>query len=229
MPKAVSGNGKGLRFVPAKTATSEHLQQSQLRLMIAAARDGSNEAFDELSKAYWDYLLLLSKFGLDADMRAKVGASDVVQETLLDAYRGIHGFRGSTEAEFARWLRKILKNRLAAVRRRFLKTEKRCLANEVARASDSGTAAVQSHSLCDSQTPSRNAVANEDQVLLQQALAQLPEQYRRVLVLRNLEARSFEEIGRETGRTADAARMLWSRAMKHLQRTATSPHVLRPR
>ena len=52
---------------------------------------------------------------------------------------------------------------------------------------------------------------------LGRALDRLPEEYRRVVVLRFEEGRSFEEIGRLTDRSADAARKVWSRAMERLR------------
>ncbi len=50
------------------------------------------------------------------------------------------------------------------------------------------------------------------------ALARLPEDHRRVIELRNREGRPFGEIGDILGRSADAARMLWFRAVERLQR-----------
>ncbi len=66
-------------------------------------------------------------------------------------------------------------------------------------------------------TPSSQAVEREQAKAIHRALSHLPDEYRQVIVLRCLEDRSFEEIGPLMNRSPDAARKLWSRAMKRLQ------------
>jgi RNA polymerase sigma-70 factor (ECF subfamily) len=55
-------------------------------------------------------------------------------------------------------------------------------------------------------------------VILADALARLPADYREVIILRNLEQLPFEEIGQRLGRSSGAARMLWARALEKLSR-----------
>ena len=69
-----------------------------------------------------DYLHLIATRGLDADLAAKGGASDLVQETLLGAYRDFGAFHGRSREELLAWLRKILQNNLAVHRRRYRDT-----------------------------------------------------------------------------------------------------------
>src|SRR5215471_20701156 len=78
---------------------------------------------------FGSYLLLLARVRLDPMVRAKVGASDIVQQTLLAAHRDRAQFRGRTVGEQAAWLRQILARHLANVRRD-LRRERRDVARE---------------------------------------------------------------------------------------------------
>jgi RNA polymerase sigma factor (sigma-70 family) len=67
-------------------------------------------------------------------------------------------------------------------------------------------------------SPSSVLAAREQDHALGQALEQLPEHYRQVIHWRNYERLEFEDIGRRLGRSAEAARKLWGRAIEQLQR-----------
>ena len=99
--------------------------------LLAAARAGSHEALGQVLEACRGYLLLLARRELAPDLQAKGGASDLVQETFLEAQRDFASFRGDTEAELAGWLRQILLNNLATYSRHFRETAKRRLACEI--------------------------------------------------------------------------------------------------
>src|SRR3954466_6039178 len=75
------------------------------------------------------YLLLLARVRLDPMVRAKVGASDVLQQTLFEAHRDLAQFRGRNVAEQTAWLRQILARNLANVVRD-LRRDKRDVARE---------------------------------------------------------------------------------------------------
>jgi RNA polymerase sigma-70 factor (ECF subfamily) len=151
---------------------------------------------------------------LDNDLRAKVGPSDLVQETFLRAKDHWRDFTGGSEEELLAWLRHILLNQVHDARRDF-DTQKRQVDREVTESP--------SHLEDPAASPSAQAIAAEQQAALNEALAQLPEDYRHVIVLRNWERRSFKEIGADLGRSAEAARKLWARAIEKLQQLLEKP------
>src|SRR5262249_2148327 len=98
---------------------------------LAAARAGSNEALGCLLKQCEAFLLAIAHRELDDDLRAKGGASDLVQETFLEAQRDFSQFRGSSEEEFLAWLRQLLRNNVANFSRRYRATQKRIVRDEI--------------------------------------------------------------------------------------------------
>lgn len=77
------------------------------------------------------FLLSIANAELPSALRAKGGASDLVQETLAVAHQSIHQFRGQTEVELRAWLRTILAREMAMFRRRYLDTDARDVSREV--------------------------------------------------------------------------------------------------
>ena len=95
---------------------------------LFAARQGSPEALGEALEACRAYLLVIANRELDPRLNAKGGASDLVQETFLEAQRDLAGFHGSSEAEWRGWLRQMLVHNLANFVRRYRDTDKRKVA-----------------------------------------------------------------------------------------------------
>ena len=184
-------------------------------LELPAARAGDGEALGRLLESFRGYLLLVAERSLDADLAAKGGASDLVQETLLGAYRDIAAFQGRSRAELLAWLRKILRNNVADLRRRYRGTRKRRIALELP-IGDSSRDAIREALLCDSGTPGARAVRQEQATALLAALGRIPEHYRQVVVWHQYDRLAFEEIGGRLGRSAESARKLWTRALIRL-------------
>lgn len=180
---------------------------------IANAQKGAPEALGRLLEACRHYLMLVANEELKTDLQGKFGASDVVQETLLEAQRDFGRFRGHSERELLAWLRRILLHNLLNHERQFTHVQKRSVKREV----DPEIEDVKNRS-SGGGTPSQHAMADEESSLLAAAMGRLPEEYRRVIELRNREGLSFADIGQRLNRSADAARMLWSRAFEALAR-----------
>ena len=190
---------------------------------LAAARSGSDEAMGHALDACRGYLLSIASQELDPDLQAKGGASDLVQETLLHAVRGFGGFRGDTEAELLAWLRRMLLNNLADFTRLYRAADKRQVSREVGLAMGDSSDRWKAELSADISSPSGQAVRHEQTEAVDKAMERLPEDYRRVLLLRYQDERSFDEIGRLMGRTGNAARKLWLRAVERLQHELNQP------
>jgi RNA polymerase sigma-70 factor (ECF subfamily) len=191
----------------------------ELETWIEAARQGDREALGQALVSVRDYLLLVANEGLDPALQAKGNASDLVQETFLLAQRGVGGFRGRTASEWRLWLRTILIRNLAKERRRFGATAKRLVQREVTIPDE-----MRVECATDTETPSRNLALREREAALFQGLQRLPDHYRDVVVWHHRERLSFEEIGRRSGISAEAARKLWTRALGRLRRELGPTH-----
>ena len=185
---------------------------------LGEARAGSAEALGDALEACRGYLLTVAQRELDPGLRAKGGASDLVQQTFLEAQRDFGRFQGETEAELLAWLRRLLLNNLANFVRDYRETAKRQVAREVGLPDADSSRYSGPTPAAATPSPSKQAMAHERTESVVQALDKLPPDYRQVVLLRYREERSFEEIGRLMGRTANAARKLWLRAVERLKR-----------
>ncbi len=165
------------------------------------------------------YLRLLARLHLHPGLQGKLDPSDMVQQTLLQAYQGLAGFRGRSEEELAAWLRQILARNLAhSVRdlhraRRDIKRERSLEA-----ALDASSAHLEAWLATDaSASPSRHAQFNEETLRLAAALDQLPEAQREALVLQHWHNWSLAQIGQQLGRSPAAVAGLIKRGLKQLR------------
>jgi RNA polymerase sigma-70 factor, ECF subfamily len=193
------------------------LDPQQLEESLAAARAGSREALGQVLSQYHYYLLQVARRQLARDLQAKGDASDLVQETFLEAQRFFDRFEGHSGDELRAWLRCVLVHQTAKVGRRFRTTQKRRLSREVHLDPSNPLVATESLPAATVPSPSQHLLARERQEVLLRALDRLPEDYRRVMLLRYQKELTFEEIGRQMRRSADAARMLWARALERLK------------
>jgi RNA polymerase sigma-70 factor (ECF subfamily) len=169
---------------------------------------------------YLDYLRLLARLQLGQQRQARVDASDLVQQTLLEAQQKLHQFRGSSDAELAAWLRRILAHNLAdAVRA--LGRARRNVARErsLEAALDESSARIEAWLQAEQSSPSQKAERKEDVVRLAQVLAALPEPQREAVVLRHLEGCSLAEIAERLGRTQAAVVGPLQRGLRRLRET----------
>jgi RNA polymerase sigma-70 factor (ECF subfamily) len=190
---------------------------------LFAARAGSGPAVGDLLEACRGYLLLIAQRELAPHLRAKGGASDLVQQTMLDACRDFGQFHGDSEADLLAWLRRLLINNLKDFARHYLETAKRQLGREVSLHAGGSGEQGGLEVIAPLASPSGEAMSREQAQAVQRALQRLPEDYRQIIVWRLQEDRPFQEIGRLLGRSPNAARKLWARAVERLEQELETP------
>lgn len=192
---------------------------TEIGRLIAAFRTGDVTAGDALLRRYEPWLKLLARVQLESRFHAKFDPADVVQQAMLEAVRALPQFRGGSEGEFIAWLRQILTHAMAREIRRYAGTAKRDLGREVPLEQELAETARQlgDRLAATGTSPSQRMIKHEQAVLLADVLERLPEDFREVIILRNLEDLPHEEVARRMGRSSGAVRMLWVRALARLR------------
>jgi RNA polymerase sigma-70 factor, ECF subfamily len=193
--------------------------------LLRRARAGDGPALGRLLELYRNYLGLLARYQIGRRLQGKVGPSDLIQETFLEAHRDFAQFRGTTEAELAGWLRRILATNLANLLGRYRGTRRRDprLERELDAELNRSSCALDRAFLARETSPSDQAARRDQAVLLADALAELPEDYRQVLVLRHLEELSFADVAGRMARSVDSVKNLWARALARLRHKLGGP------
>lgn len=197
-----------------------HEERAECQELLEGARRGDAATLGRLLELYRRYLHVLARVQIGHRLQGKVDASDIVQETFLEAHRNFGRFQGTCEAQFVHWLRQILAANLANLVRRYLGTQGRDvrLECEIADAVDQSSAALGAVLVAPQSSPSQQASRREQAVVLANALEQLPENYREVIVLRHLEGLSFPQVAERLGRTVDSVEKLWLRGVTRLRK-----------
>lgn len=190
--------------------------------LLTSAQAGDEHRLGELLQLYRNYLTVLATTQLDARLRQRVSPSDLVQETMLSAYRDFSQFRGNSEPELLSWLRRILINSLYHAYETHMQAQRRDVRrdvslDEVNKLLDRSVTRL-AHVLADKNPSPSACVSNRERtVAMADQLAKLRSEYRDVVVLRNLQGLSFEEIAERLGRKTGTVRMQWLRAIEKLR------------
>lgn len=185
--------------------------------LLASARRGSDSALGAILQAYRAYLGSIAFEELGSDLRVKASASDLVQESFLEAQRDFQSFAGESPEQFRVWLRRILLNNIASTARMFRQTSRRDLGLET-RPGEGEISDLDGIVSTKVRAPDDLMECGEVKSSIMLALQKLPEHYREVIILRNYDRLSFEEIGKQIERSSEASRKLWVRALDALSR-----------
>ena len=195
--------------------------RQQARALIREARDGSTQAVGQLIDACRNYLLHIARQEMPVALRAKIGPSDLVQDAAFEAQRDFASFEGEQLEQLLAWLRRILLNNTANIKRQYQHTDKRDISRERPLAFDAGAIG---EPIDQCLSPGAALSIAEQQARVNRALERLPADMQAVIVLRNREHLSFQEIGIRMERAPDAARKLWARAIEQLRKELHGSH-----
>jgi RNA polymerase sigma-70 factor, ECF subfamily len=188
--------------------------------LLERAAAGDPAAFDELFGRHRDFLRLVVQLRMDPRLRARVDPSDVVQEAQLDAFRRLRDFLGRRPMPFRLWLRKTTRERLLKVQRRHLETGRRDAGREVPLPERSSLALARQ--LSAGTSPSQRLDRSEAARHVRDAVARLPEADREVLLMRNFEGLSNQEVAYLLGLDTATASKRHGRALLRLRQALLS-------
>ncbi len=208
--------GKGLRQVEgAVTETPQPAKRVEpsFETLHAAARTGDSAALGQLLERCRPALLIYAATKMAGALHAKAEPADLVQHTFAEAHDSFPRFLGLTEPLLFSWLKRILKNNIADLNRRF-NTIRRDVGNELRLDTP-----LQMRLIDGEITPARAAALGEEVSAIRRAMLLLENEDREVMRLRSEEMLNFAEIARRLGKpTADAARKQFDRALHRVER-----------
>jgi RNA polymerase sigma-70 factor (ECF subfamily) len=184
---------------------------------VGRAGAGEAAAMELLFSRYRPYLRVICTLALPRFCQRREDASDIVQQTLIDAMRGLAEFRGRSEGEFEAWMARLLeRNVLQSVRRNT--AEKRDIRRETIDRSASGSAQLVWHSLVGEDSSPENSVFRGEAALeLAEALEKLPEDQRLAVELRYLGQQPLASIAEYMDKTTGAVAGLIRRGVESLR------------
>jgi len=195
------------------------------RDLLDVVHQCENEQLDALWSQLREVMIGPADQGLGPGLRSKLDASDIVQQSLLDAFQGAGHFSGSTSAELRAWLLKIVEHNLADAGRQFRVAEKRDISREVS------LDCIQApHDLASTTVTASVAMRrNERDAELGKAISGLSRRHEQIIELRHKHGMNYAAIGVEMGISEAAARQLWKRAINALRTQLTNTNDQRPR
>src|SRR5262245_8046139 len=180
--------------------------------LVRRVKAGDEEAARLLFERHLPALRAKARAKLPRALRGKVAESDVIQDAYLAAYLALGEFEDRGDGSFAAWLRQILERKVLDEAKRFIERDKRDVRRE-ARLATGAAVRVPAEG---QPSPSAEVVAAEDRAAVLAAIEELPDDDRRVIDLVDREGLSFADVGLRMDRSADAARMLYGRALSRL-------------
>jgi RNA polymerase sigma-70 factor (ECF subfamily) len=192
--------------------------------LLAKARGGDCAALGQVWQHLRNYLLTVAGQGIRGNLRSKLDASDIVQQSLLEAQQSFGSFSGDSEEEMRAWLVKLVRHNLIDSARRFCETQHRDVSREVSLERSGRDADLVSEQASASSILSRRETDEE----LLRAINQLSRKRQRLLEMRHRQGLSYAEIGLRLNMTEISVRKMWSRTLHQLRDILAANHGYRP-
>jgi RNA polymerase sigma-70 factor (ECF subfamily) len=189
--------------------------ETQRLLQQVCAGDAS--AFGALFARHRSYLRQVIELRLDPRLRARVDPSDVVQETQLEAFRRLPDYLERRPMAFRLWLRKTACERLLTTQRHHRGAARRSVRREVP-LPDGSSLQLAQQLLDPGLSPSQQAQRNELVRRVRQAVGRLSETDREILLMRNLEGLSNQEVAQILQMDPATASQRYGRALLRLRK-----------
>jgi RNA polymerase sigma-70 factor (ECF subfamily) len=204
----IEGNlpGKGLD----RMASHESMADEAL---VEGIRAGDEEAFRVLADRYSRKLHAHVQRRLLPGMRRRLAASDILQEANLVVLERCSDFENRGDGSFRRWYSRIVDLKVKEAVERHVQTGKRGVGEEVSRSGRGSTAGFPARG----PSPSQVAAGRELREAVRSAMKDLPEIYREVLVLVQERQLGMKEASKHLGRSPDAVRKLYGRALARME------------
>ncbi len=178
-------------------------------VLIQRIQDGDDAAFHALFDRYVETLRRYADRWMPAGLRRRLSAADVVQEAHLVAFERCVDFEHRGAGSFRNWLLRIVELKVKQAVRSHAGAALRSMGREVTRGARLDTRDFVGRQA----SPSQAAIGSEMEDLARQAMETLPEHYREVLQLTRNEQLNLREIGVRIGRSHEATKKLYARAM----------------
>ncbi len=178
-------------------------QNAELNL-VKKAQSGDQQAFQELMSQSRERLRTVIQMRLGKGLRLRLEADDLLQDTTIRALEAIHRFVWQGEGSFERWLQGVAENVILEACRRCGRNPKFGVVEDIP---------VRDIS------PSKHMRRSERFERLQEAMRELPADYREVILLARIEGLKVQEIADRMGRTVSSVKNLLLRAMRRLRRS----------
>jgi RNA polymerase sigma-70 factor (ECF subfamily) len=198
--------------VPNQSSDSAETQE-----LLIGVRAGKRRAFEDLFDRHRERLHQAIQLRLDPRMRARIDASDVVQEAQLEAFRRLDDYLERQPMPFGLWLRKMAQERLSNERRRHLQAKKRSVDREQPFPEQSSMM-IAAPFLQPGVSASSRYAKREYGRLVAEAVMQLDEVDREILLMRNVEGLSHRDIAQILDVSYDSVRQRYGRALVKLRR-----------
>jgi RNA polymerase sigma-70 factor, ECF subfamily len=164
------------------------------------------------------YLRAIARMQIEEQFQAKIDASDIVQQTMLDAYRGQVNYRGDSPEELRGWLRKILARNLADEVRKFRRGKRDAgLECSLEAGLTNSSMCLEQYIAASTSSPDQRAAKEEQLMMLSKAIEALPDDQRQAVTLHHLKGQSAAEIANSMQRTEVAIAGLLRRGLKRLR------------